>query len=84
VRDDDAFELRNVFTLLEQSGAVSPMEGHLYVLKQNERPREGWTLPLELLGILLFEAINFLGAYRIRRTPVAFDDGEAVASSEPP
>ncbi|MBS2031518.1 MAG: hypothetical protein JST54_26700 [Deltaproteobacteria bacterium] len=66
-RDDDANELRNIFQLFEGLGFVSPVDGHFYALYADQLPRQGWTLPLELLGILLFLGVNLRKAHSLTR-----------------
>jgi hypothetical protein len=65
VRDDDASELRRLFELFEARGIVSRQEDHLFVLVANDVPRKGFSLWFELAGIVLFVAVNWLGARRI-------------------
>lgn len=75
VRDDDAVELRNVFLMLETSGAVARIDGHIYALWADEAPRGSWTLPLELVGIVLFVLVNFRAARRMEKPlPEIVDD----------
>ena len=54
VREDEAGELSGIFRMMERAGIVARTDGHLYALYEGEAPRQGWGLPLELLGILGF------------------------------
>lgn len=77
VRDDDAVELHNVFNILEASGVVARIDGHLYALWAGEVPRQGWALPLELLAIAVFLLINFRAAHRMERPLPGFTDDDS-------
>ena len=64
-RDDDASELRNLFPMFEMEGTLAPIDGHFYALYADQLPRQGWTLPLELLGIVFFLAVNLRKAHSL-------------------
>jgi hypothetical protein len=73
-RDDDATELSKVFRLMEERGIVARQDGHLYVIHAEEAPRQGLTLPLELLGIVLFVLVNFRAAYKVEHPVPGLDE----------
>jgi len=78
VRDDDASEFRVVFRVLEDRGIVSRQDEHLYALLEGEAPRKDWALPLELLGILAFVAVNFRAAYKMQH-PLPLGDWDGAS-----
>lgn len=55
------------FRHLVERGGAEPTGGHLYVLMDGERPREGWTVPLVVGGLVALIAVNLWGLSRSLR-----------------